>query len=237
MDVVFGEVSPVDIVVLAPHPDDAELAMGGTLFKMVAEGIRVGVVDLTNGEPTPMGDPETRREEARKAAEILGIAFRVILGLKNRELMDGVEARYRVAEVLRLARSRYVFVPWIQDAHPDHIQAHFLGVAARFYAKLTKTDMRGEPHYPEKIIFYSPSHLNFLFRPRFIVDVSDTFPRKRALVETYASQFGWGNRAERLWERMTVKARFYGGLIGAQYGEPFFTEEEVGIRNLRSFLF
>ncbi len=237
MDVVFGDLAPVDVVVLAPHPDDAELAMGGTIFKMVEEGIRVGVVDLTNGEPTPRGDPDTRREEARRAAEILGISFRVILDLRNRELMDEVDARYRVAGVLRLARPRYVFIPWIRDAHPDHIQSHFLGVAARFYAKLTRTSMPGEPHYPEKMIFYSPSHLNFLFHPRFIVDVSDTFPRKRDLVETYASQFGWGNRAAWLWERLTVKARFYGGLIGARFGEPFYTEEEVGIRHLRSFLF
>lgn len=236
MDVVHGEIAPVDAVILAPHPDDAELAMGGTIMKMVGEGIRVGVVDLTNGEPTPMGDPETRREEARKAAEHIGVHFRVILDLKNRELMDEVEARYRVAGVLRLAKPRYVFIPWIKDAHPDHIQSHFLGVASRFYAKLTKTDMPGEPHYPEKMIFYSPSHLNFLFHPRFIVDVSETFPRKRELVNIYASQFGWGNRAEWLWERMTAKARFYGALVGAQYGEPFYTEEEIGVRNLRAFL-
>lgn len=235
-EVVWGHVEPVDVVVLAPHPDDAELAMGATLFKMIQEGIRVGVMDLTNGEPTPKGSPEKRIQEARQAASILDLTFRVILGLPNRELQDDIEARYHVASWLRQARPRFLFVPWIQDAHPDHIQAHFLGIAARFYSKLTKTSMPGEPHYPHQILFYSPSHLNFLFRPRFIVDVSQTFERKKEFLDVYASQFGWGGRAQMLWERMVVRGKFYGQLIQAQYGEPFYTEEEIGIRSIRGFL-
>ncbi len=225
----------LDVLVLAPHPDDAELGMGGTLLKMKAEGLRVGVLDLTNGEPTPRGSVETRLEEARRAAELLDLDLRVVLDLPNRKLQDTLEAREKVAGVIRLTRPHLLFAPWHRDAHPDHRAAYDLAIAARFYAKLTRTAMPGEPYYPRQIVFYHPTHLNVHLQPRFVVDVSDTFPRKRELVEVYTSQFGWGGRAEGLWERMEIRGRYWGLLIGATYGEPFTTEEEVGVRDLRGW--
>ena len=95
----MGESEPLDIIFTAPHPDDLEIGMGGTIAKLVDQGYRVGMLHMTTGEPTPRGTPETRAKEAQAAAEILGVAFCDTLDLPNRELMDGPEARYKVATV------------------------------------------------------------------------------------------------------------------------------------------
>ena len=83
----------LDIVFTAPHPDDLEIGMGGTIAKMVQLGYRVGMIHMTTGEPTPRGTPETREKERRAAAEVLGVQVCDMLGLPNRELMDSPAAR------------------------------------------------------------------------------------------------------------------------------------------------
>ena len=142
----------LDYLVVAPHPDDAELGMGGTIVRLVRAGWRVGIVDLTSGEPTPHGDPGKRRTETEAATKILGIAHRENAGLVNRELESTIPARIKLAEVYRRLRPRVVFVPYWRDAHPDHLAATRLAVEARFHAKLTKTGMAGEPYYPPRLL-------------------------------------------------------------------------------------
>ncbi len=164
----------LDVLAIGAHPDDVELGMGGAIGVFLAEGLKVGVLDLTNGEPTPFGSPEERAQEAAAAAQALGVTVRRTLPLTNRELADTVEARRMVAEVIREWRPRTLFVHYWDDAHPDHVAACRLCEAARFYAKLTKTDMRGEPFYPERMFYFFSNHLRGLHpKPAFIIDISD----------------------------------------------------------------
>lgn len=219
----------MDVLVVAAHPDDAEIGIGGTIARLAAQGLSVGIVDLTDGEPTPHGDRETRRVEAEKAAQILGVVERIILDLPNRYLQDTVEARVKLAEVMRIHQPRAVFSLLGVDQHPDHVACAKIARHARFYAKLTKTEMAGSPFYPPLLIQYATSHLRRVLRPAAIVDITDTFEQKLKAVLVYRSQFSWREEAVR--ESLTVMARFYGGKIGVQYGEPIFTPEELPVWN------
>ncbi|MBI4701026.1 MAG: bacillithiol biosynthesis deacetylase BshB1 [Deltaproteobacteria bacterium] len=231
-------------LVLAAHPDDAEICMGATVAKLVRQGWRVELCDLTDGEPTPAGSPERRAAEAARAAAILGVARRTTLALPNRYLMDGVQARQQAAEVIREVRPDLLFLHYWEDAHPDHVQASRLGEAARFYAKLTKTEMRGEPCYPRRVVHFVGSHYRLHRAPSFILDVSDSFETKLEAVAAYESQFG----AERGQEWVAARSRpplapalrslgeYFGRLIGVRYGEPFIMREEVGLASLDALL-
>src|SRR5215475_1791800 len=179
----------LDLLVIAPHPDDAELGMGGALLKFKAQGWKTGVLDLTSGEPTPHGSPELRAKETAAATAILQIDWRENLGLPNRSLQPTLEARRQLAEVFRRVRPKWLFAPFWIDAHPDHVAATQLIEAARFWSKLTKTDMAGEPFHPERIFYYWCVHLRVVAEPSFVVDISGQWDAKRAALECYASQF------------------------------------------------
>src|SRR5256886_15852691 len=163
---------PLDYLIIAPHPDDAELGVGGTIPLLQSQGARVGVLDLTDGEPTPHGSPEIRRRETEAATTVLGLAWRGNLGLTNRRLVADLEARAKLAGMIRQLRPRILFAPYWDDAHPDHVAASALVDAARFWAKLTKTDLAGEPHYPRRIFYYFSGHLRLHPRPSFVMDIS-----------------------------------------------------------------
>ena len=127
----------LDVLVVAPHPDDAELGMAGSILKLKQEGLRVGVLDLTSGEPTPHGSEEIRREETANATQLLQLDVRENLGLPNRSLKADLDSRYKLAGFIRRARPRWLFAPYWVDAHPDHVAAAELVEAARFWAKFT----------------------------------------------------------------------------------------------------
>jgi len=153
---------PLDALVVAPHPDDAELGMGGTIAAMIEKNYRVGILDLTSGEPTPLGSVEKRRAETAKASAILKITWRYNLGLPNRFLEATLENRAKIAGIFRLTRPRWIFAPYWVDAHPDHTAATELIEAARFWSKLTKCDLPGEPFHPQRIflLLLHPSKAN-----------------------------------------------------------------------------
>lgn len=228
--------STVDVVAFGAHPDDVEIGMGATLAKLVAEGMRVAIVDLTDGEPTPFGDPETRARESARAAEILGVKERRSLTLRNRELADTQQSRRLVAETIRELRPRVLFVPYPVDAHPDHIAAASMCEAARFEAKYTKTDMRGEPFYPAKVIHYVAVHLRIHVEPSFVVDVTEHYEAKDASLRAYVSQFEANPANRGMFDRLRTQASYWGGMIGAEYGEPFFSREPVGVRQVTALL-
>jgi bacillithiol biosynthesis deacetylase BshB1 len=229
---------PLDYLVIAPHPDDAELAVGGTILLLKAQGASVGVLDLTSGEPTPHGSPEIRRRETDAATAILRLDWRGNLGLPNRSLMADLDARRQVAGALRELRPRIVFAPFWEDAHPDHVEACRLIEAARFWAKLTKTDMPGEPFYPHRIVYYFSVHLRLHVRPSFVLDVSPYLDRKMEALACYRSQFieGRPQAPPTILDDLRDRARYWGWTIGARYGEPFVTREEVGLASLRDWL-
>jgi bacillithiol biosynthesis deacetylase BshB1 len=234
----MAEPETVEYLTVAPHPDDAELGMGGTLVKLVRAGRRVGVVDLTSGEPTPHGTPEKRRSETEAATELLGLAHRENLGLVNRELEATLDARVRLAEAYRRLRPRVVFIPYWRDAHPDHLAATDLAVQARFHAKLTKTDVAGEPHWPERLIYYYCTHLRAHEDIRFIIDVSAEMETKVEAIDCYRSQFydGRGEEAGAVVGYVRAINRYWGLLISRAYGEAFATQEPLGLSDLDGIL-
>jgi bacillithiol biosynthesis deacetylase BshB1 len=228
----------LDILVISPHPDDAELGMAGAIMKFKAEGRAVGVLDLTDGEPTPFGSPEVRTRETAAATKILGLDWRENLGLPNRSLEPTLAARAKLAGVIRQTRPRWLFAPYWTDAHPDHVAATELIEAARFWAKLTKTDMPGQPHYPERIYYYFCVHLRLVPQPAFVLDISEFWERKRAAIECYRSQFIEGRPEENpsFVDRLRDQAAVWGWSIGARYGEPFASREPIGLTSMSGLI-
>jgi bacillithiol biosynthesis deacetylase BshB1 len=224
-----------DVVCVGAHPDDVEIGMGATVAKMASEGLRVMIVDLTNGEPTPFGTAEKRAAESAEAARILGVE-RLTLGGENRYLFDTKEARIELAEVLRELRPRLLFAPYSDDAHPDHIAAAQIALAARFYAKLTKTEMRGEPWFPSRLYRYMAVHQRIIAEPSFIVDVSDQLRTKLSAVSAYGSQFAENPSNANFPEALEKEAASWGAAARVRYGEPFFALEPVCIASVSDLL-
>ncbi|MEO1617667.1 MAG: bacillithiol biosynthesis deacetylase BshB1 [Planctomycetota bacterium] len=234
----IGDVEPLDMLVVAPHPDDAEIGMGGTIAKMIRQGMRVGILDLTSGEPTPHGSESLRREETNRATEILDVTWRGNAGLINRELQHTLEARRHVASYFRMLRPKWIFAPYFHDAHPDHVVATELTEAARFYSKLSKTDMPGERFHPERLYYYFCVHLRLAIDPSWIVDISDTMDQKMDSVRAYESQVITGRPTEppTMVDRIEIEAARWGNLIARRYGEPFVTKEPLALTSLRDVI-
>ena len=228
----------LDMLVVAPHPDDAELGMGGAIAKMIALGWRVGVLDLTDGEPTPFGSPEMRAAETQAASQVLGLAWRDNLGLPNRFLEPTLEARAQLANVIRRVRPRWLFAPYWEDAHPDHVAATQLIEAARFWAKLTKSDLTGEPYHPQRVFHYYCVHLKHVAQPAFVLDISEQWEQKIKAIACFASQFSVGreNIVPSFLERLRDEATYWGKMIGSRYGEPFNCREPIALSDLTRLL-
>jgi N-acetylglucosamine malate deacetylase 1 len=228
----------LDYLVIAPHPDDAELGVGGTILLLKSQGSTVGVLELTNGEPTPHGSPEIRRRETAAATAILGLDWRGNLELPNRSLIADLDARRKLAVAIRELKPRVLFAPYWEDAHPDHVAASQLVDAARFWAKLSKTDMAGQPWYPERIIYYFSVHLRLHLRPSFVLDVTPHIDRKMEALASFRSQFieGRPTATPTIFDDLRDRARYWGWTIGVGYGEPFLCREEVGLKGLRDLL-
>ncbi len=216
------------ILVIGPHPDDQELGMGGSILRLVSQGHRVHLVDMTNGEPTPYGTVETRAREAAAAAKILGVE-RTLLGLVNREVTHSIEARHKLAAVIRKHRADILFVPYPIDAHPDHVAVTRIAEDARFDAKLTRSNIPGEPHHPRRIIYYFCTHLRMSFQPSFCLDISGQIETKMSAVAEYQSQFAHNQWIADMVKNMTG---YFGGRIGTTHAEPFFTHEVLGFSGI-----
>lgn len=228
----------LDVLVVAPHPDDAEISVGGVIAASIRQNLRVGVVDLTTGEPTPHGTLELRQRETAKATEILGLTWRKNLGLPNRSLQPTLDARRRIAEVFRETRPRVILAPYWQDAHPDHVAASALVDDARFWSKLSRSDMDGDPFWPPMLLHYFSIHLRIHPAASVVMDISDVIDIKMNAVKAYESQLITG-RAEAFptaIDDIRDRARYWGWSINRAYGEPLFNRESVGIGTLTSLL-
>ena len=222
-----------NILVVGPHPDDQELGMGGTIAKLAEQGHDVLLLDMTNGEPTPHGDPQTRAVEATKAAEILGVK-RQLLDLPNRMLEHNIESRHLVAGVIREHQAQIVFTPYFQDAHPDHVATTRIVEDARFDAKLTKIDLPGEPIYPKWLFYYYCTHLRWVTDPNFLFDITGYEDRKRDSIVAYETQFVIPERNRRIVEWIKSANEYLGSRIGVTSAEPFYTKEPLGLTGLDS---
>lgn len=228
----------LDVLVVAPHPDDAEIGTGGMLLASQRAGLKVGIIELTNGEPTPHGSPEIRAQETAASTAILKLDFRENLGLPNRSLEASLDARRALAEVFRRTRPKTIFAPYWEDAHPDHVSASQLVDAARFWSKLTKTDMAGEPFWPPRMLYYWSIHLKIHPKPAFVLDISDVIEDKMRSITAYHSQFGVGRSTTfpTLIDDIRDRARFWGWAIGKAYGEPFSSREDLGLSSISALL-
>lgn len=230
---------PLDVIAVGAHPDDVEIAIGGTIAKLVQQGYRVGIVDLTDGEPTPGSPgPEVRLAEAKRAAEILGVHVRETLQLPNRRLFDCFEARVELGKVFRRFRPRIVL--GIADktpmASPDHWQASQITDAGIFYSRLTKWDEhfdRLPVHTVSKQLWYP---LGFrTLEPssgsgQFVVDISDTFDLKLESVKAYQTQFPPGK--ERVFRMVEGLNRYLGTSAGFEAGELVISATTLGTTDL-----
>ena len=225
-----------DLMILSPHPDDAELAMGGTIKALTKSGKDVVLVDLTDGEPTPYGSHDRRMAEAEVASKILGIETRLNLGLKNREIFDTVENRKLLAGVIRQYKPKLLFIPYWEDAHPDHLEAVKLAEAARFYAKFVVSDLPYDPFYPKKVFSFFSTHIRPRFNPSFVFDISQTLEAKIDSILAYKTQFVAHPGNINVIERVREEAKHWGFQIQASAGEPFICRENIAISSTDALL-
>ncbi len=234
-----GDFPQLDVIAVGAHPDDVEIACGGTLAKLVRQGYQVGIIDLTDGEPTPgCPDPAVRAAEARAAAAALGVPVRVTLELPNRRLFDSYESRVALAVEFRRYRPRIVigFGDKTPLASPDHWQAMQITDAAVFYSRLTKWD--GEfagtsPHRIEAQLYFHLAWEPLMTRlgsGHFIVDVSDTMDAKMESIRCYASQFPPDK--QHVLTRVEAAARQLGGNLNFAAGELFWSTRSIGTADL-----
>lgn len=224
------------VLVVAPHQDDAEIGMGGTILSLRERGIRVVVLDLSDGEPTPFGSVDIRARETQAASGLLKVNERILLGLKNREIFDTVENRKQVAEVIREVRPTVICAPYWEDAHPDHVQSSMLVDAARFYAKFVKTDLQHQPWYPRRELYFFSTHMRVRLEPSFVFDISGYLDKKMAAIQAYESQFVThpGN-VPRL-EQIRNEALYWGNQVGVRAGEPFVCRECIRVCSPDAFV-
>lgn len=230
---------PLDVIAVGAHPDDVEIAVGGTLAKLVKQGYRVGIVDLTDGEPTPLSPgPDVRLEEARRAAELLGIHERITLDLPNRRLFDCFEARVELGKVIRKFRPKIVMgiAAKTPMASPDHWQAMQITDAGIFYSRLTKWDEHfdGLPvHTVSKQLWY-PLGFGTLEPPagsgHFVVDISDTLSVKLEAIRAYQTQFP--PTKKRVFTLVESQNRLLGTSAGFEAGEVLISATTLGITDL-----
>ena len=233
----------LDVIAVGAHPDDVEITCGGTLAKLAGQGYQVGIVDLTDGEPTPRSPgPEVRLAEAQEAASMLGVAKRVTLGLPNRRLFDCFEARVALAKEFRKYRPRIVigFGDKTPMASPDHWQAMQITDAAVFYARLTKWDEHFDGlsvHTISAQLYFRPALEPMAlggFSSHFTVDIGDTLETKLAAVACYKTQFPPA-RAHVL-DRIRGAAMLSGSAAGFSAGEMFVAARPLGTRDLVKYV-
>jgi LmbE family N-acetylglucosaminyl deacetylase len=229
----------LDFLAVGAHPDDAEIACGGTLAHLARLGYKVGIVDLTDGEPTPLSPgPDVRLAEARHAAEILGIAMRETLNLPNRRLLDSFEARLALAKVIRRYRPKVVagFAVKTVMASPDHFQAVQITDAAVFYSRLSKWDeyFDGLPPHAVATQLGFPISLHNLDLPDaagyIVADISDTLATKLEAIRAYQTQFP-ASKA-RIFHAIEAMNRYHGATAGFDAGELFQTYRTTGVEDL-----
>lgn len=209
------------VLVIAPHPDDAEIAMGGLIVSLCKQGVKVELADLTNGEPTPFGSIEIRKKETEQATKIMGLHKRYCLDMPNRYLENNLAYRNKLACLIRITRPQIIFTPVKPDEHPDHLATAELIQGARFEAKLHKTDMPSKPFWvPSMIGYYSP-HRRLYEKPDIIYDISDFWEDKSQAISSYESQLKNISSGLNLLEKTRTVNSYFGQAINSKYAEPF----------------
>lgn len=232
----------LDILAFAAHPDDVELACGGTVIKHVDAGMSVGIVDLTQGEMGSRGTIDTRYEEAANAAKIMGISERVNLKLADGLFQINEESKRLIVEQIRRFQPEIVLVNAVSDRHPDHGRGSQLVSEACFLAGLVKfeTSWDGEAqkaYRPKAVYHYIQDRY---IKPDFVVDVTEVADRKMQAIQAYTTQFFQPEQngpktpisgkdfMDFIWSRMHEMGR----QAGFNCGEGFTVERFPGVNFL-----
>ncbi len=226
----------LDVLVVAAHPDDAEISCGGTILRLVDAGARVGVLDVTRGEMGTRGTKEGRDAEAVAATQVLGLAWRGNLEQPDGRVQVTVEAREKLAGLFRELAPDLVFSHHLSDPHPDHEASARLAKEAWYLSGLKRLahDAGGAPARRPAQLAHFLSHTPF--EPTFVVDIESVWERKREAVLAYASQLAPDSAADDgkhflygvdILERVETKARAYGERIRKRYGEPLLCQGPV----------
>lgn len=219
----------LDVLVVAAHPDDAEICVGGLLLKLKDAGKRTGIVDLTAGEMGTRGTSADRAREVEAANRLLRLDVRENLGLPDGRVQATLDARERLAALFRRHAPDVVLAQHLEDHHPDHACTGRIAREAWYLAGLARLAAQtggGAAHRPRRFYHYM-GHVPF--DPTFVVDIGSVWERKRELVACYESQLkpqGAGDDGRHflygsdIQQRMETRARFYGERIAARHGEP-----------------
>lgn len=231
----------IDILAFGAHPDDVELGCSGTLAKLISEGKRVAVVDLTQGELGTRGTNVTRAEEAAEASKILGISARENLRMSDGFLLNTEEHQMEIVKMIRKYQPEIVFANAIEDRHPDHAKASKLVSDACFLSGLVKieTEIDSEDQKPwrPKHVFHYIQWKNI--QPDFVVDISDFMEKKIETCLAYKTQFYDPDSKEPMTpiatkdflESLTYRAQDLGRLAGVAFAEGFTSERLIALKN------
>jgi bacillithiol biosynthesis deacetylase BshB1 len=237
----------LDLLVIAAHPDDAELGCGGTIAKHVALGLQVGVVDLTRGELGTRGTPELREAEASESSKILGLSIRENLGLRDGFFQNNEFEQLEVVKAIRKFRPEIVLANAITDRHPDHGKGSTLAYDSSFLAGLSKVktpDEKGSLQQPWRPrAFYNYIQSEFV-TPDFIVDISDFWETKINSIKAFKTQFFDPSSDEpetyisspAFLKKLEARSLDFGHTIGVSYGEGFTVRRFPGVKNLFDLL-
>ena len=229
----------LDILAIGSHPDDVEMSSGGTLAKNVKLGYKVGIIDLTEGELSTRGTPNIRSKEAKHAAQILGVHIRENLKLPDGNIEVSQSNILKLVQVIRNYRPRILLIPHSNERHPDHVHTYHLCREAWYYSGLMKikTKFNGKKQEAWRPENYFHFMQKYEFTPSFIFDISDVYKIRFNAILAHKSQFYNPDSDEpqtiisqkSFLDLLETRAKFFGNMIGVEYGEPFFTTEPLGI--------
>jgi len=224
----------LDILVVAPHPDDAEIWCGGYIALSSSQGYKVGVLDLTLGEMSSNGTPAGRAKETLVASKILGLKYRSNAKFPDGKISSTSETQLKsVVKILRSTKPRLVLAPYQIDRHPDHEESSKLVDRAVFFSALLKYQPKlAAPHSISCLCYYQ---IRTGFTPSFLVDISEVYEKKTNAILAYKSQVNSPKGAKTLiGDPRTLKAikardAFYGAQLGVDYAECFMTRQAIGL--------
>ena len=224
----------LDVLAFGAHPDDVELAVGGTLVKLAELGYRTGVVDMSRGELGSRGTPSIRAREAQLAARVMKLAARENLRLEDGAIFNSKIARLKVVEVLRKYRPDLVMTHYWDDQHPDHIQTSHIVSDSCYLAGLAKIETRHPRFRPAHVLYF---RIPYSVSPSFLVDITKHFDKKMKAIRCYKSQLHYPQSDEpqtylsvpEFLPRIEAKHRYFGYLLRSGYAEAFFSKRAIAL--------
>jgi len=243
----------IDLLGIAAHPDDVELSCAGTMLMAKRAGKRTGILDLTHGELSTRGTPELRAKESEEATKILQLDYRANMGLPDGNIPVTRENVIELIRHIRHLRPTIMLTPHRYERHPDHEAASELAHQAAFYAGLKKietSDNNGKPQEPHRPLLVLHFMQTYTFEPKIIIDISEVFEERMKAMRAYQSQFDRSDSGKKLeskdretfltqkgfYEWIEARARHYGMIIGAEFGEPFWSQETIGTKDIFSIV-